>query len=215
MVKLGDIEVPRLGGIANAKKLKAAARELYYRCPGICLKCGSVIHMLESERRSDVRRKKFCNRSCAAQFNNSATPKRQRTVRKKCAGCDKDIRSKSLLCRKCSGLRALKSRPRTKEELFATRSGWQSARTEIRRHAALVYIRTGKPMACRQCGYSKHVEICHLNAVSKFPGMATIDEINDPSNLEALCPNCHWEFDNGLLELVTGVEIESTTRVSL
>lgn len=43
------------------------------------------------------------------------------------------------------------------------------------------------------------VEICHINGVAGFPDTATIDEINSPSNLIALCPNCHWEFDNGLI----------------
>lgn len=31
--------------------------------------------------------------------------------------------------------------------------------------------------------------------------MATISDVNDPSNLVALCKNHHWEFDNGHLSL--------------
>ena len=49
--------------------------------------------------------------------------------------------------------------------------------------------------------YNKHIEIAHKKAVSDFDDSATIAEINDINNLIALCPNCHWEFDNGLLKL--------------
>lgn len=49
---------------------------------------------------------------------------------------------------------------------------------------------------CERCGYDKHVEACHINPISSFPDDALIDDINSPDNLLALCPNCHWEFDN-------------------
>jgi HNH endonuclease len=54
---------------------------------------------------------------------------------------------------------------------------------------------SNKERICK-CGYSKHVEICHIKEVKSFPDDAKIKEINDPSNLLYLCPNCHWEFDN-------------------
>ncbi len=54
---------------------------------------------------------------------------------------------------------------------------------------------------CQKCGYSKHVELAHIAPVSSFSENATMGEINDPSNLLALCRNCHWEFDKGLLLL--------------
>ena len=31
--------------------------------------------------------------------------------------------------------------------------------------------------------------------------LTTIEEINNINNLIGLCPNHHWEYDNGLLEL--------------
>ena len=34
-----------------------------------------------------------------------------------------------------------------------------------------------------------------------FDDNNTIAEINDISNLIGLCPNHHWEYDNGLLDL--------------
>ena len=50
--------------------------------------------------------------------------------------------------------------------------------------------------SCEQCGYDKHVEVCHIKPIQSFPSQTAIDIINDISNLIVLCPNCHWEFDN-------------------
>ena len=55
--------------------------------------------------------------------------------------------------------------------------------------------------SCIACGYSKHVEVCHIRAVADFSGTALLEEINQDTNLVGLCPNHHWEFDHGLLEL--------------
>lgn len=54
-------------------------------------------------------------------------------------------------------------------------------------------------LPCAACGYKIHVELCHKKPISKFPKTATLGEINHPSNVVQLCPNHHWEFDNGLL----------------
>jgi len=57
-------------------------------------------------------------------------------------------------------------------------------------------------LPCKNCGYSKHVELCHIKPVASYPDTATLSEINDESNVIQLCRNCHWEFDNNLLALV-------------
>jgi hypothetical protein len=49
---------------------------------------------------------------------------------------------------------------------------------------------------CSKCGYDKHFEVAHIEPISKFPPETLLTVVNDPSNLMALCPNCHWEFDN-------------------
>ena len=58
---------------------------------------------------------------------------------------------------------------------------------------------------CAACGYSKHTEVCHIRPIRDFPITALISDVNDPSNLIRLCPNCHWEFDHGLISPL-GVE---------
>lgn len=54
---------------------------------------------------------------------------------------------------------------------------------------------------CKNCGYNNHVEVCHIKPVKDFLDTNFISEVNDISNLVCLCPNCHWEFDNGLIKL--------------
>jgi len=59
-----------------------------------------------------------------------------------------------------------------------------------------------KKLPCQKCGYSKHIELCHIKAVSSFGEEAYINDINSPDNILVLCRNCHWEFDHKLLALV-------------
>ena len=43
--------------------------------------------------------------------------------------------------------------------------------------------------------------ICHIKPVAEFDDDATLEEINARENLIALCPNCHRELDDWLLQL--------------
>lgn len=52
--------------------------------------------------------------------------------------------------------------------------------------------------SCEHCGYNKHYEVCHKKSISNFDKSTTISIVNDITNLIALCPNCHYEFDNDL-----------------
>jgi 5-methylcytosine-specific restriction endonuclease McrA len=79
-----------------------------------------------------------------------------------------------------------------------------SSTKNLHRSSAYVHIRAlaryhnkelvAKP--CNNCGYDKHVEICHIKPISEFDVNTKIKEVNSPDNLVQLCPNCHWEFDN-------------------
>lgn len=90
---------------------------------------------------------------------------------------------------------------RTKKELISNRKNYQSYRSSIRRLAEVTYKNSGKPLKCFICGYDKHVEIAHIKAVSDFDNDALIKDINSKDNLIALCPNHHWEYDNGILKI--------------
>lgn len=72
---------------------------------------------------------------------------------------------------------------------------------KIRTSAHKIYKQFIGVYKCAVCGYDKHVEICHKKAIKDFPDTALLSEINSTDNLIALCPNCHWEFDNKLLSI--------------
>lgn len=88
----------------------------------------------------------------------------------------------------------------TKGDLFASRSNWQSARSNIQRIARKTYFENNPHPCCVVCGYNKQIEVAHIKAVSEFEDSAIIAEIDNINNLVALCPNHHWEFDNGYLK---------------
>lgn len=90
---------------------------------------------------------------------------------------------------------------RTKGELLSDRKNYQSYRSAIRKLAEKIYTDSGQKKVCAICGYDKHAEIAHIKAVSEFDDSATIAEINSLNNLIALCPNHHWEYDNGIITL--------------
>jgi hypothetical protein len=72
---------------------------------------------------------------------------------------------------------------------------------QVRQRARYTYRNSERPKYCVNCGYNKHYEVCHIRAINDFPLDATIATVNDLSNLVALCPNCHWEFDHNLLTI--------------
>lgn len=116
------------------------------------------------------------------------------TKRKLCPGnCGVIVAWDTILCRKCHGKkRSDVAEKLTIAEIKATkRSYWTNY---IRSLVKTTFTK------CQICGYDKHVEVAHKRAVSSFTDNSTAKEINDPSNLVGLCPNHHWEFDNGLLK---------------
>ena len=90
---------------------------------------------------------------------------------------------------------------KTKKELFENRKNWQSARSTIQKDARRIFFDNTVSPKCKICGYTHHVEVAHIKPVSDFPETATIREINSIDNLIGLCPNHHWEYDNGILEI--------------
>jgi predicted restriction endonuclease len=64
-----------------------------------------------------------------------------------------------------------------------------------------VYEKNNGEKTCKVCGYDKHIQVCHIKSVSSFKDDDLITEINSKNNLVGLCPNHHWEFDHGFLNL--------------
>ncbi len=198
------------GGKVSGRLQRERALVTYYKNPNRCLFCNSIINIGAKQKVNQVRKKKFCNRSHAASYNNRKDPKR-RPRKYFCIDCNSEIKrerlrtgrlSKKRYCSSCVSKRAFRRfELLTKGSLFANATYYTSARTRITRHARFVYISSALPLKCFVCNYEPHVHICHISAVSTFSNDAVISEINALGNLVALCPNHHWEFDNGKLKL--------------
>lgn len=172
--------------------------------PRLCERCGEPVRCTKSATR-------FCSVHCSMKARWENRPMPEPRPCKYCgtpveAGMSPSGKSwRSPLrcpdCAKTEGFRGPKVFTRTKGQLFASRPTWQSARSSIRKHAERVVRHSGLALICRICGYDKYVEIAHRQSVSSFPDSALVSEINDLANLVLLCPNHHWEFDAGMLDL--------------
>ena len=75
------------------------------------------------------------------------------------------------------------------------RLGFASSRTQAR----MLLQESGREPKCAICGFSEHVEACHIKPISSFPLDTKIREVNDLGNLIYLCPNHHILLDRGKL----------------
>ena len=197
-------QIRSAGKIANATSKQQALQrmESYNETPNHCLQCNRAI-LIPSEKMNrtgfqQIKQKKFCNQSCGAKYNmaKNLIP-RNRLKLRTCVNCNntftktKEHRSSNLRCPPCVLIYNSTLSLKTKAECWIT---------EIRRHARATMLKT-KPAVCEICGYSLHVDCCHINPIKKFPSTTLIAEVNALSNLAALCKNHHWELDHGLLTL--------------
>ena len=135
---------------------------------------------------------KYCSRSCAAKETNKV-PKRK-AKSKFCKHCNTPIPSRHTICDQCRpGL------DMTLQEAMYLHLHKSSAFAKVRTRARASV--SDRPQVCISCGYDKHVEVCHIKGISSFSPDTLISVVNAPDNLALLCPNCHWEFDKGLLAL--------------
>lgn len=178
----------------NRKVGRPQPRFCSYTCsfskPKIVSECGNCGVNIE-----DTIERKFCSRSCNATFNNSIMPKRKRAVWT-CIECGEESGYQRKRCPECQSSRKLANN--TKAQLRERYPALSDFHSVIREHARRNY---NGPLSCHACGYDLHVEIAHIKPVSDFPDETTFEVINSNENLVALDPRCHWEYDNGLLEL--------------
>ncbi len=173
-----------------------------------CQACSFEFNIKEKTR-------KFCSRSCAAKYNNKHMPKRKRKqVTKTCTSCASSFRrqkreTRCVTCvengvyRRHTGLPAVNSQNLTLGDFvqYHQRQGHHKSLyfCEVRAYCRLRNdkLRT----ACQVCGYSTHVDLCHLTPLASFPLTATLGEVNAPENILVLCRNHHWELDHGIISV--------------
>lgn len=166
------------------------------------------------------RKGKFCSRSCSNSYHNRLNPKRQaQPVECSWPDCIELIYRPSQRCLKHKGLRS--SRKAKSHGLFMQENhnvtlAEAMAMTGFKGEALAKFLRTlarnwAKAnllhVACENCGYSKTTVLAHIRPLKDFSGLESIRSTY-LNNLARLCPNCHWEFDNGLIRYVpeTGFE---------
>jgi 5-methylcytosine-specific restriction endonuclease McrA len=152
----------------------------------VCLTCGQ-----------ETRNPRFCSRSCAARHNNVLAPKRRPEGR--CFVCGIPVPRRNRFCPAHRSNRPLDaSQPIS---AVADQSEHPACRfARLRQHARRHYLAV-RPYQCVRCGYDKHIEVCHKRPLTTFSLDTPIAIVNAIDNLVGLCPNCHWEFDHGLLQL--------------
>ena len=216
-------EAASKGGKIIGERIRKAALERYYENPSLCKQCNKIIHPREKEKLFNVKKKQFCNRSCAAKYNNVLYPKRVAQKTGLCETCGEIIQFKKMtsgkytprkFCDRCLPAARLRTLSRTmgyktskpvedltKAEYLDRRGNYTAARNSVSKKARETWNASGKPKTCAICDFPHGVQICHKRPVADFPDDALIKEINDIKNLIALCPNHHWMLDHGLLNL--------------
>lgn len=190
-----------------------------------CKTCNTVFF----KQLSEVTENNFCTRSCAAKFNNRGV-QRNKPKKRTCAVCSsefflsKDHQSLTS-CSKCFGnvnsitsiedyveknkliskdvkkkyLQGLTvSDIQNRNSVLGKHKSWSSSHI---RNLNRSWNKNLLSIPCQNCGYDKHIELCHIKAVSSFGKDEKLSVVNDPNNILVLCRNCHWEFDNELLLL--------------
>lgn len=146
-----------------------------------CITCGK-----------ETNNPKFCCRSCAASTNNRIHTKR--SVEGSCHSCGCPLRSSRKYCKKCFVENRF-MKDMTLDEAIYTKHHRSSAYALVRSRARAT-DKAINTKSCEQCGWDKHVEVCHRKPISEFHPTTMLSEINAEENLLILCPNCHWLFDH-------------------
>ncbi len=166
-----------------------------------CSNCNKLIDKLPTKTSSGVW---FCSRSCSTSFNNTKRTKKCQSKKLCCRkNCNNnvDVWTENLCSfHKQNRIEKLQvGDTTTMGELRNTKSvknQHRSSRHNILGHRARYHLKHLLQEPCFQCGYTRHVELCHIKPLRAFSDEDLVSEANHESNVVPLCPNCHWEMDH-------------------
>ena len=174
--------------ILSAKIVRQRAIDRYMESPNICLFCNKVILVKNGQKAVETKEKRFCDRSCAAKYNNSIRHRKPKTIT--CMTCSAPFtKSNSIRAARCPD--CVKSGHSYQREIFETRlKSWTNSQYFATTHfarRALIHLLGAK---CQKCGWNKihsttgnvPVQVHHIDGNNKN---------NRRENVELLCPNCH------------------------
>lgn len=172
----------------------------------ICHSCGNQCFRYATEIKKSITKRFFCSKTCAATFNNKVAVKRK-PKEKHCVDCNVLFcgRKSKIRCTECLKIykTSIKYKEMTIEDCInklsvkGKHASWKHTYVRIFNRTWNKDLRN---LPCQNCNYSHHVELAHIKAVSSFEPATKLSVVNSPDNIFVLCPNCHWEFDNGLLD---------------
>ena len=159
--------------------------------------------------------KRFCSRSCSAVNSNTVSPKRQ--LEGVCESCGKPIKSNIKQCNICrrnsrsvyfifdenlmptiNPTVCISDLPINKNSKYNYYSS--KIRQLSRRYAD--YLLGTNNRSCSVCGYKYFTEICHIRPLTDESTDTLLKDIISFDNMVILCPNCHKEFDNGMISIL-------------
>jgi hypothetical protein len=151
---------------------------------------------------------KFCSKSCSASFSNKNKPKRKLTricCVENCVSLVKSSRYRHCETHyKENVLNKIKNKTigeyRNKESVKGKHQSWLHS---LVRGLCRSWLKHLTKIPCANCGYEKHVELCHIKSVASFGDETILSVVNSEDNVIQLCRNCHWELDHGILDINT------------
>lgn len=149
-------------------------------------------------------KKIYCSVSCANKINKLKTGNNVFKSHS-CPNCNKvyNTYSSKFCSHRCKSEYYMKSTKLNESLSTVTNGNKQNLYRQIRCNAK-TYSKYCTSKSCEYCGYDTHVETCHIKPISSFDmDNSTLWDVNNPNNLISLCPNHHWEFDNGHLTIET------------
>lgn len=155
-------------------------------------------------------KQQFCCVKCSNSYNNKKTVRPKKS--KKCKYCDNLIYGR-ITNQQCCSICTTKSKKLRSIEhcknvqnitLKELRKKYTTGdyHAKIRGWSRQVYSNNDGIVQCKICGYRLHCDVCHIKPIAKFSDDTLVTKVNDFSNLVCLCPNHHWEFDNGIIILL-------------
>ena len=166
-----------------------------------CTTCSKTISKTKAEMKKSNNH--FCSSSCAATYNNKHYVKRVLT--RICIQCTETVYTyRHTRCKKHhEEYKETKYQNKTLGEYKNKPSVKNKHPSWINSHIRLFARSWNKDLMklpCAKCNYTKHVELAHIKGIAMYEDDALLSEINSVKNIIQLCPNCHWEFDNGFRE---------------
>lgn len=174
----------------------------------ICAECGKKKFIKISEYKKSQNKMFFCDKSCAAKYNNRKYPKRLKMDDKYCPICGKVKTKNGKLCRDCENKKKKNEFRNTpigeyigydeKKKYLTTKC------STIRKDARLVLFENNIKCECNICHnqeFNEIVEVHHKKPITEFSPETPINKVNDINNLVWLCPNHHRLVHLGILNI--------------